>query len=63
MIDLRNPAHLAAYRAGRAESIRTDSDPALCVCPYAEGSPEWMAFNRGWNSHDPDAKPETEAAR
>ena len=62
MIDLRNPDTLTAYRAGFSESVRTDSNPALCVCPYPEGSPEWRAFNRGWNAHDPDANPETEAA-
>ncbi len=57
IIDLSVPAQLAAYRAGRAESERTDSDPALCRCPYQERSLEWFAFNRGWNSHYPDTEP------
>ena len=48
-----------AFRAGRAASVAADSDPSRVENPHPEKSPDWHAWNAGWNSHWPfeDAKP------
>ena len=43
--------HPGAFKKGLSESVRTDSDPERCHCPYKVGSPEMDAFRIGWNSH------------
>jgi len=40
-----------AFNKGYRESVRTDSEPAKCRCPYKIGTPEMNAFKLGWNSH------------
>jgi hypothetical protein len=40
-----------AFNKGYSESVRTDSEPEKCRCPYKVGSPEGKAFKLGWNSH------------
>ncbi len=50
-LDFADHRIVSAYRAGYEESVRTDSEPSKCECPYAAGSAEAQAFNLGWNSH------------
>ncbi len=51
-MNLRNAQEITAYQAGYQASIDADGEPAKAPAhPYEVDSPEWHAYNHGWNSH------------
>ena len=45
------PEETKAYREGYDASVRTNSNPKAAPNPYHVGTPDWRAWNLGWNNH------------